>query len=960
VTTELADKLIRAESVEKFLGDAERAGWEMVSSLKSEMDRIVGRDLNLAGVLADRVERVAEALGDSLSLAFASAARARVLHHTGRHLEADRLYQGAIDTLNGAKLKAEAAVIQKQRVDALKHLGRYDEALRVANAARRVLSRKDPIELAQLETNVGNIYYQLDRYNKALEHYDRAREIFSTAGEDSMRAFVDFSRSNIFTEKDRPEEALALLESAASAWERSGSTLLAAQARFHIAYLQFLRGNYNLALAGYGEAREQLDRLGSRQLVAFCCLDMSETLLALNAFDEAVESAATARTDFESLGMQYEAAKATMIHALALGAQRQFDEAQAGLLRARDAFTASGNSTFAALADSYLAQLAIARGEPEEAAARASSSLRVFARQRINTRSAHIKLLQARAAYQMGERAKAARMARAALGLIEGLFAPGIAYQCHHLLGRIERDRKRAAAARDSFRLAVESVEKMRGGIVADEFKATFLRDKIEAYEDAIASCLDAGTPEMVEEAFRLVESAKSRSLADLLARYVRGREETRGNENGTRSETRARLARLIEELNWYSSQAGMEEDKGTQRSAEVACGYRQAVARCERQIARMFRRLEHENTGFAEIQRMRPATVEDLSQTLERGEVAVEYFTTAGHVSAFIATRDRVKVARAIASRADVERALGALRFQIEKFNYGAEYVEAHFSQLRRSMGEHLDELYDLIFAPVESMLESDRLIVIPHGALHYVPFHALRDRDHHLIERYEISYAPSAAVLRLCRARSAESRARRAVSDSESEIASGSMVALGVLDGGTPNIEDEIETLGSLFPDAVKLTGGDATRENLLKLAPRARFLHLASHGYFRRDNPMFSFLKLADSNLHFYGLLDLKLDAEMVTLSACHTGVNMIFPGDELHGLMRGFLYAGAPSLVASLWAVSDNSTAEFMREMYRRIKAGAPKRTALREAQLAIKDSYGHPYYWAPFVLMGDPV
>jgi CHAT domain-containing protein len=83
-------------------------------------------------------------------------------------------------------------------------------------------------------------------------------------------------------------------------------------------------------------------------------------------------------------------------------------------------------------------------------------------------------------------------------------------------------------------------------------------------------------------------------------------------------------------------------------------------------------------------------------------------------------------------------------------------------------------------------------------------------------------------------------------------------------------------------------------------------------------------------------------------------------MIFPGDELHGLMRGFLYAGAPSLVASLWAVSDNSTAEFMREMYRRIKAGAPKRTALREAQLAIKDSYGHPYYWAPFVLMGDPV
>lgn len=121
----------------------------------------------------------------------------------------------------------------------------------------------------------------------------------------------------------------------------------------------------------------------------------------------------------------------------------------------------------------------------------------------------------------------------------------------------------------------------------------------------------------------------------------------------------------------------------------------------------------------------------------------------------------------------------------------------------------------------------------------------------------------------------------------------------------------------------------------------------------------NPMFSFLKLADSNLNFYSLLDLKLNAEMVTLSACHTGVNKVFPGDELHGLMRGFLHAGAPSLVASLWATSDASTAKLMKLMYAEISAGASKRAALRTAQLAVKDEYGHPYYWAPFILMGNP-
>jgi CHAT domain-containing protein len=119
------------------------------------------------------------------------------------------------------------------------------------------------------------------------------------------------------------------------------------------------------------------------------------------------------------------------------------------------------------------------------------------------------------------------------------------------------------------------------------------------------------------------------------------------------------------------------------------------------------------------------------------------------------------------------------------------------------------------------------------------------------------------------------------------------------------------------------------------------------------------MFSFLKLAGAKLHFYSLLDLRLKAEMVTLSACHTGVNKVFPGDELHGLVRGFLYAGTPSVVASLWAVSDLSTAELMREMYSQLRAGATKRAALRQAQLVIKEAYGHPYYWAPFVLMGNP-
>ena len=956
LSRELANRLINAESPQAFLLEQNgSAGWQTLAALKPDVDHLVRCDINTATRLVERIEQLAVLLGDPVSRAFADANSARVLHHTGRHAEADDIYQSASAGLRRAGLKTEAAVIQNQRVDVLMKLGRYAEALRQARSARRVLTDAGPVHLAQLETHVGNVYYQQDRYKKALEHYDRARQLLSVAGDDTMRALVDFSRSNVFILMDQPDEALALLESAAAAYDRAGQELFAAHTRYNIAYLEFLRGNYNTALASYYQARDKLTELGSPQLVAWCNLETSEILLALNAFDDAAESAEAARERFQELGMPYESARAALIYALALAGQRQFDEAQNCFEQARDVFQSSGNKHYIAQADLYLAELALRRGSPGEALSKATLSMRLFDRRKLTTRSSYCRLLAARAAYESGDRARSLRLARSALKAVEGLLAPSITYQCHHLIACVARDRNRKQDALDNFRLAVETVEQMRGGIAADELKVSFLNDKISVYEDAIAACLDEGTPELVEEAFRLVESSKSRSLADLIARYVRDAEEgeeTRGDQ------TRARLSKLIEDLNWYSSHANIEEDKGDQRRVAVANRYRKDMFRCERQIAQLFRRIEAEGSAFAEIQRMRAATVADLRSVLEADETVIEYFTTGDEISAFIATRGEIRVARHIASKREVDQRLEAFRFQIEKFNYGADYVETYFSQLKRSADDHLSRLYEMIFAPIESLIAGTRLIVIPHGPLHYVPFHALKNKASYLVDRFEISYSPSAAVLKLCRARGKKKESQ--ISNLKFENPGETLVALGVAERETPSIEEEIHALGAIFPEAIRLTGNDATRDNLLRVAPRARFLHLASHGYFRRDNPMFSFLKLADSPLHFYSLLDLKLNAELVTLSACHTGVNMIFPGDELHGLMRGFLYAGAPSLVVSLWAVSDRSTADLMREMYLHIRAGRSKREALRLAQLKVKDAYGHPYYWAPFVLMGDPV
>ena len=117
------------------------------------------------------------------------------------------------------------------------------------------------------------------------------------------------------------------------------------------------------------------------------------------------------------------------------------------------------------------------------------------------------------------------------------------------------------------------------------------------------------------------------------------------------------------------------------------------------------------------------------------------------------------------------------------------------------------------------------------------------------------------------------------------------------------------------------------------------------------------MFSALQLGGSRLSLFDLYQLELHAELVTLSGCGTGLNVVEGGDELMGLVRGLLYAGAHSALVTLWDVNDHTTAEFMRAFYGRLRGGADPAAALRQAMQAIRQEYPHPYHWAPFVLVG---
>jgi CHAT domain-containing protein len=181
-----------------------------------------------------------------------------------------------------------------------------------------------------------------------------------------------------------------------------------------------------------------------------------------------------------------------------------------------------------------------------------------------------------------------------------------------------------------------------------------------------------------------------------------------------------------------------------------------------------------------------------------------------------------------------------------------------------------------------------------------------------------------------------------------------------MGYSNGGQlPYAADEARQIAALFGDQA-LEGTRATLAEFYRIAPECQTIHLATHGDFRADNPLFSGLSLADGWLTTMDIFNLHLKASLVTLSACQTGRNVVGGGDELLGLMRAFLSAGAASVVLSLWAVEDRSTAQLMESFYRHLSEGYGKGQALRMAQVEIlrQEREGHPYRWAAFNLAGD--
>jgi CHAT domain-containing protein len=319
-----------------------------------------------------------------------------------------------------------------------------------------------------------------------------------------------------------------------------------------------------------------------------------------------------------------------------------------------------------------------------------------------------------------------------------------------------------------------------------------------------------------------------------------------------------------------------------------------------------------------------------------------LEYYFAGDYIVAAVVSRHSFHIAH-VTTVARVSESLRFFRFQLGRLHLSAHLGPGSAKDMYDSTVAHLAELHKELIDPVAQYLQTRHLVVVPHGKLHYLPFHALYDGGKFLIDVHDISYAPSATVFALCH-RPYEG------------TASGSAI-FGIPDEKAPLIQDEVDAVHRTLPDSELFLGPAATHEKLVEKGVDSRVIHIATHGSFRPDNPMFSGIALGDGYLNLYELYQMRLNAELLAFSGCATGLNVVSAGDELLGLVRGALYAGARSLLLTLWDVNDASTNKFMSAFYRRFQTGENKATAAAEAAKEIRQEYPHPYYWAPFTIVG---
>ena len=500
-----------------------------------------------------------------------------------------------------------------------------------------------------------------------------------------------------------------------------------------------------------------------------------------------------------------------------------------------------------------------------------------------------------------------------------------------HNIGWVNEQRGDKDKAINAYQQAIDVIESIESELKIEELKASFASGQVETYERLINLLWTEGRG---TDAFFYAERARARAFLDQLAR---GTVDFRVGVDATLLDQehalKTEIASLRAQLTNLHNKS--EVDRNTIATVEAELTQREA------EYSQLLTEIKIQNPEVASLVSVDVTTLHDVQSLLDTKTTLVEYFVATNYTLAFLITHDTFETIRIDASRDDLGKMITSFR---------------DFASLNNPYPASLKHLYSRLIAPLKAKLKTPVVGIIPHGVLHYLPFAALTDGERYLSDDHILFTLPSASVLRFI--------------PEKRKAKSGPLIALGnpTLNESLPVLhfaEQEVKTISNLY-ETSSFVREQATETMIWAQARNAGILHLAAHGEYNPKNPLFSAIRLAadsenDGRLEVHEIYGLNLTAvtDLVVLSACQTQVGLVSAGDEVVGLSRAFIYAGTPTVIASLWNVDDAVTSTFMEQFYTHLRAGMGKAQALQQAQSEVRAQYPHPYYWAAFVLTGDP-
>lgn len=878
-----------------------------MAALAEEAHRLLGDDPRRARALAAEALERAEAIGDRETVAAALRAIGLAALELEGAPEALEFLRASVDAAQRARSGRRLAESRMSLAHALIHGGESAAALRqAALAMKRPEARGD----GRLTQQHALILTRLGRYDEALAIYGRALSLVRRAGSARDEAIVLLNRGMVQTYRGALRAAAADLRECETRAQRIDQPLLAAFALGNLGFVHARGGDLPAALECYDAAEPVLAQASDTRR-AVLELDRCHALLAAGLHHEAVTSAARVVELFERSRMASELSEARLAHAEAALAAGDAAAAAAAAQRAADEFAGQERPGWAALAQSVAVRAAFAGGvRDDELHARARHAADALTAAGWPAAALDARVLAARVALTLGRVAEAAQdLEPVARARRSGPVLQRLGAWHAEALARLAAGR-RASAVR-ALRAGLAVLDAHRVSLGATELRAAAAVHGNALTELGLDLALRSGRPEAV------LEWAERGRAAALWQRPARPPDDDAlAAELG---ELRALLAAIDE--------AG-KEAADTQR-----------LLRRQAELEASVRRRARHAVGAQDGEQGAPPDPQALRAAL--GERVLVHYVPAGDELRVVVVQ-AARPPRLLALGAAVGEAyseLAALRFALRRLGRGTGAAASR--EIARENARHAAaRLDELLLAPLAELLGERELVLIPTGELHAVPWAALPS-----CASRALSVAPSAALwLRAAQRRGAATTATARL-----------LLAAGP---GLPEAVAEVQALAGGHAAATVLLGADAGVEAVAAALETATRAHIASHGTFRADNPLFSSLQLADGPLTVYDLERLRAAPIDMILSACDAGVTAVRPGDELMGFSGALIALGTSALIASTVPVPDEPTRRLMLALHDELDDGREPAPALARARVrALDDSDADYATAAGFVCFG---